>query len=405
MSVQLTRRGFAASLAASAALPACATQAPQAAPPALPQSEELAAAVASVRATHNLPAFAVYVGRDGAALDCGIDGVRAIGAPERATLNDRWHIGSCTKAFTATLLARYVDRGLARWDQPISELLPDLAGAMHADARAITLAHLLTMRAGLPENPVYIENATIQQELAALEAIADAGATPSAQRTIAAERALAHAPVSAPGSAFAYSNTGYIIAGAIADRLGGIAYEDGVAREIMSPLGINDYGWGAPGRAGVIDQPRGHGDPQMGDVYRPVEPNERWADNPPFYASPGGLNTTLSEWAKFAYEHGRGDRGDGTLLAHDTYVRMHTPAGEGSVYAYGWGAGVRADGRRWVITHNGSNGLWFADIRVFPQTGIVYLLATNDGREEPSLAAFTEIRQHLNERFSPAGPE
>lgn len=54
----------------------------------------------------------------------GVRGVRQAGGTDAATLDDRWHLGSNTKAMTAAVFARLVDQDRARWAMPLSEAFP-----------------------------------------------------------------------------------------------------------------------------------------------------------------------------------------------------------------------------------------------------------------------------------------
>jgi len=359
------------------------------------QSEELRRQVQEVREEYGLPALAVLAGRVGDIPEAAADGLRSRQALVPVTVYDRWHIGSCTKSMTATLLARYVQARKAAWTDTVAALLPELAPAMHPDARSITLGHLVTATAGLPEYPSFAE--TDSQVLADIRDIALAAATTSRQRTLVAERMLSRAPRTTPGSEFAYCSTSFIIAGAIAERLGGDSYERLLEREVFGPLGIGDFGFGAPGTPGSLDQPWGHPEGNPGDGLSPGSPE---SDNPRYFVPAGGVNITLASWARYALEHARGEFGEGRLLDGAAYLQLHAPGIPGGHYASGWGV-LEREGRAVLLTHNGSNGAWFADVRVYPPTGVIYLMATNDGREELARHAFKALRLTLDERFRP----
>ena len=67
--------------------------------------------LAAVREKDHLPAVAALVQIDGKLAAEAALGVRALGHSEPVTTSDRWHIGSDTKAFTATLIARWSNKG------------------------------------------------------------------------------------------------------------------------------------------------------------------------------------------------------------------------------------------------------------------------------------------------------
>ena len=72
-----------------------------------------------------------------------------------------------------------------------------------------------------------------------------------------------------------------------------------------------------------------------------------------------------------------------------------------SGYSLGWGVLVE-DGEPLMLTHNGSDGNWFADIRIYLKKELILLSVSNDGREDSnSRAAAKSIRILFNQRYSP----
>ena len=82
----------------------------------------------------------------------GVAGVRKRGTKSRATPNDLWHLGSNTKAMTATLVARLIEQGQLSWDTTVADVFSDKDFEIHPDFRGVTLLQLLSHRAGLPPN-------------------------------------------------------------------------------------------------------------------------------------------------------------------------------------------------------------------------------------------------------------
>ena len=83
----------------------------------------------SMRAAGQLPAVAAVVFRSAGILEEGAVGLRQLGADAAVTTGDRWHIGSITKSFTATLAGRAVERGEFAWTSTLGDLLsPERAG-------------------------------------------------------------------------------------------------------------------------------------------------------------------------------------------------------------------------------------------------------------------------------------
>src|SRR5690606_38737298 len=77
-----------------------------------------------LRARHGLPALAGLVLRDGRVEGVAALGSRCAGRAEAVTVDDPWHLGSCTKAMTATLIGSLVERGALRWEATLGELYP-----------------------------------------------------------------------------------------------------------------------------------------------------------------------------------------------------------------------------------------------------------------------------------------
>src|SRR5262245_24675979 len=88
---------------------------------------------------HHPPAIAALVQIDGKVVAETAQGLRAVGHPEKVTTTDLWHIGSDTKAFTATLIGRLVERGLMKFDDTLAASFPEEAAAMNPAYRNVTV--------------------------------------------------------------------------------------------------------------------------------------------------------------------------------------------------------------------------------------------------------------------------
>lgn len=343
------------------------------------------AAVSGAVARHGVPAIAVLVrvgGRDTAA----VAGVRAVGQPAPATIADQWHIGSDTKAFTATAIARLVEKGDLRFDETLEEAFPG-ARDMDPAYRRVTLLQVLSHTAGLP---ALTSDTELPPFLAAMKGLKDV----REQRASIAHRFLAMPPANPPGT-FLYSNLGYIVAGAIAESATGKSWEALVRELMFEPLGIREAGFGAPGTPGKLDQPEGHR-PEGGRLVAiPPGPD---ADNPPALGPAGTIRITLADWMRFAQDQLDGVHGRGKLLQPATYRKLHTPV-TGN-YALGWGAKLAPDGTPAVLTHSGSNGYWLAEVRIFPKHDMIVLVAMNAGNDGAK-AAMEELRSAFRAKLRP----
>lgn len=305
------------------------------------------------------PGAAVAVMND-QTIRIGVAGSRINGRDIPVEPDDLWHMGSNTKAMTATLVARLVEQGAARWEMTVGEVLEGRGLDIHADLAAADFVALLSHRSGMSANA----GPLTAIRLAGTDAGRDAGA----DRLVYA-RAVLGSPGGEVG-AFLYSNAGYVIAALMVEYLTGESYEALMAREVFEPLGMESAGWGPPGVQGRADQPRGHRPGFLG--LSAVEPGAM-ADNPPAMNPAGRAHMTMTDLLRFLEIHRMGAAGEETgYLSAASFERLHTPNG---TYALGWG--VRADGS---LVHSGSNTMWLVSMRVDPATGHVAAAGVNDGR-------------------------
>lgn len=334
--------------------------------PAAEKLQDLNELLAPIRKQFDMPALGAAVIVDGKLVALGVDGVRKVGDDALVERDDLWHLGSCTKAMTATLLAKQVAAGKLKWTTTLGDALPDLRQGMHEAARKITLESLLHHRAGLPSQPPTAQ----WVELFRFE-----GTDVEARREVAATM-LAKAPEAALGARFLYSNASYMIAGAALERTTGKTWQELMRRDLFVPLGMRRAGFGPPGRDGHVEQPWGHVKAARGS--KPM-----FADNPSSLGPAGTVHASLEDWAQFVALHlGVGDLGGGgdrqQVVPKEQLEVLHQ-APKGADYASGW---VTTE-RRWapgkIIWHNGSNTMWFAVTWMAPDAKFAVLVTCNHG--------------------------
>lgn len=343
-----------------------------------------------IRARNRLPALAGAFIKGDQLWAIGATGVRKAGSPVPVTIDDQFHIGSCTKSMTATLIAMLVEDGKLSWNTKVLEVFPDLKDKIRSEYRAVTLEQLLTHRSGLPLN-------TGPSAMITFIAMHGEDGPLRQQRRKLAEMAFNERPAAPPGTRFVYSNHGVVIAGAMAEQIAGRPWEDLMRRRLFEPLGMRTAGFGAAGSPGKVDQPWGHDRGLFGRLV-PVEPGPD-ADNPPWMGPAGVVHLSLTDWGKYVSLHLAGVNGRSTLLRPETLAKLHaTPPGEKEedAYAMGWGIAQRGWGGR-VLTHAGSNGMHNAVIWVAPEKDFGFLIATNtaDKADEGCDEAATAILRYF----------
>lgn len=371
-------------------LSACRSTAPGTAPHREYSTEtELTPLIEGIRQKHDLPALAAAVIVDGDLHAVGVSGVRKTGSGVEVTESDPFHIGSCTKAMTATLLAMLVERERLRWDSTLAELFPDLTDEMLPVYQDVTLEHLLAHRAGLPgANESWPKGMTFQD-------MHELPGPSRAQRTAYIRMILSQAPQAAPGEKYIYSNAGYAIAGAMAERVMDEEWEELMSRLIFGPLGMATAGFGSMGTEGELDAPWQH---RLVFGLRTAVGPGRFSDNPPAIGPAGTVHCSIRDWAKFVLIHLEGERGKHGLLEPETFQRLHRPP-FGGTYASGWGVYERDWGGGRVLNHAGSNNQNFCVVWVAPLRNFAVLVATNQGGERADTAcdeaAWTLIETYL----------
>lgn len=338
-----------------------------------------------IRKTHQLPALGIAI-VDGVSTEQFISGVRKHGDPTLAKIADKFHLGSNTKAMTATVAAILVDRGLMRWDQTLAESFPQFTSKMNAAFKNVTVAMLSSHMSGLTGAIDLFDKRVLWKTLwnPALD--------PVEGRKIVASSMLTAPPASKPGSKNEYSNANYIILAAIMEAATGKSWETLMREELFSPLGMWSCGFGsqASPKFSIPDHPWPHTPAATGPAF--VIP-DFYSDNPPTVGPAGTVHCTMEDWAKFARLHL--DAYNGRLrknfqVSGRAFAKLYeTPPGQ--VYTYGgwikvsqrWSGGV-------ALTHAGSNGLNMSTMWIAPLKSRAYIIVTNIGGDEGAGTAMNE---------------
>ena len=339
------------------AAPPPAKPAPVAAAVVAPRTVvDISTELAPIAIAGKLPALAAAAWKDGELLAIGATGVRkSDDADHLATVDDQWHLGSDTKAMTATLIGIYVDRGVLRWTDTLAVLFPgDKVDPGYAN---VSLDQLLQHRGGAPGEP----------QLAAWNQLRIDGAAPTA-RAHFVSTVLATPPAQAPGT-FVYSNAGYMIAAAALEHATKKSWEQLMREDLFTPLRMSSCGFGAPGTA-LVDQPWGH--TADGTSISPESPQ---SDNPQGLGPAGTVHCSLVDWGKFLSVHASAKQ---TLVSAATMTHMHT-APAGGDYTSGWSITSRPWAGGLALTHSGSNNMWFVTTWIAPGKGLAFAAVTNRG--------------------------
>ncbi|RYZ69334.1 MAG: class A beta-lactamase-related serine hydrolase, partial [Lysobacteraceae bacterium] len=196
---------------------------------ATPAAEDQAEAVSldaivdEAVARYHLPGIAVGVIEGGKVVRVVTRGETQAGSGRPITSRSLFKIASNSKAMTASVLARLVDAGKLRWEDPVARHLPGFRMQDPWVSREMQVKDLLVHNSGLPEGggdlmlwpePNHFTRADIIAGLAHIK------------------------PAYSFRSGYAYDNLLYVVAGEVAAAAGGVPYEVLVEREIFQPLGL-----------------------------------------------------------------------------------------------------------------------------------------------------------------------
>lgn len=256
----------------------------------------------------------------------GAAGLGRVAPPAPMRTGDRFRGGSIVKMFVSSAALQLVERRRLSLDDRLPDLLPASVVDRFPTAGGVTVRMLLSHRSGIPE----WESDAVDAELAR-------NPTKIWRVSEFLDLAAAQPPLFAPGTAFSYSNTNYILLGLIIDRTGGRAWREQVTRRVIEPLRLTHTYLPAPGHPSIRG-PHAHG-------YAEFE--GRFADitrvDPSFAGSSGAaaLVTTVADLARFldALFAGRLFRSRQTLRQMLTFAPAQ---GEGGLIGYGLGVERRA---------------------------------------------------------------
>ncbi|MFE4538997.1 serine hydrolase domain-containing protein [Streptomyces scopuliridis] len=140
-------------------------------------------------------------------------------------------LGSTTKTFVATVVLQLVSEKRLSLDQTVEQLLPGTVSGVGNDGRTITVRDLLQHTSGLHD---YIYD--VFPESSAQTYYANRWRTYRPEQLIA--KAMRHEPAFPAGTRWAYSNTNYVLAGMIIEKVTGLSWEQQVHDRILRPLSL-----------------------------------------------------------------------------------------------------------------------------------------------------------------------
>ena len=308
-----------------------------------------------------IPALAAAAVLDGKIVAAGATGVRKHGDPTPVTIDNKFHIGSCTKSMTGTLAAMLVADGKIKWTTTVSEIFPDLE--IHPDYQKATLLQMASNSGGVPHDvPPALWN----------KANADWEKPEAEQRRQLVAGLLASPPAYPPGTQNVYSNGGFTVAGAMLEKAAGKSYQELIRERLFKPLHMDTAGFGPSTTPGKIDQPYGH--VRRFGLLSAIPPGPN-ADNPPAITPAGRVHLSILDLAKYASFHlGTSEK---PPLGRESLDFLHTPVPPATDYAVGWVVLKRPWAGGTALMHNGTNTMNYTVMWLAPDKKFAAVAACN----------------------------
>jgi CubicO group peptidase (beta-lactamase class C family) len=263
-------------------------------------------------------------------------------------LDTRFRIGSMNKMFTATSIMQLVQAGKIDLDKPFGEYLTDYPNK--SVSSAVTIRELLTHTGGTGDifGPEFAKN---RLQLRTLQDYIK----------LYGNRPLRFKP----GSKWEYSNYGFILLGAIVEKVSGQNYYDYVRQHIYEPAGMTATG-SEPEDESVADRSVGY--TQMRGVA--WQPN---TDTLPYRGtSAGGGYSTVRDLLRFANALQKHALLDAQYTQMMTTGKVDTPVGK-----YGFGFDERTINGMHCFGHSGGAPGMNGDLEICPESGYVIAVLSN----------------------------
>jgi D-alanyl-D-alanine carboxypeptidase len=282
---------------------------------------------------------------------------RETGAPN--TIDTQFRLGSMNKMFTAVSALQLVEAGKLALNDPIGKYLPDYPNKDVASK--VTVRHLLTHTGGTGDifGPEFEKNRLTLREHGDYLKLYGA-------------RGLTHEP----GAEQRYSNYGFVLLGALIEKVSGMPYYDYVRTKIFQPAGMTSTG-SLPETEKVANRATGY--MKSGSSWTPNTDTLPWRGT-----AAGGGYSTVGDLFRFAQALESGKLISKAMLAEATKAQAE---------GYGYGFGIDGEGELRSYGHGGGAPGMNGDLRIFPRLGVVIVsLANLDPPAASRLADYYALR-------------
>jgi D-alanyl-D-alanine carboxypeptidase len=192
--------------------------------------------------TDGVPAALASVKDRGGRTRAYTAGVGDLATGAKVPRDGQVRVGSNTKTITAVVVLQLVGEGKIGLDAPVDAYLRGLVGGDGIDGRQITVRQLLQHTSGLPNYSKYLSDDIRYYDPREL-----------------LDLALQHKADFAPGTNWAYSNTNYLVAGLIVQKVTGRSLAEEIDQRVIQRIGLRHTYFPAPEEEMIRERhPRGY---------------------------------------------------------------------------------------------------------------------------------------------------
>jgi len=300
--------------------------------------------------------------------------------------DDRFHIGSCTKAITSFIAARLVEKGLIAWDTRIIDVFTEFSGSIDPHYKDKTLSEILSHRAGIQPFTSGIELRRVPDSIINYEG--------SEERQLFSEWLLTQSPALEEDQKYIYSNAGYSLAATMLEKVSDKTWETLVEEEFFSVFSISGF-LGHP-NASDANQPQGHIIPAkwgIGDSNEITPIPDSLNYNLRFLQPAGDISLSVYDYSVFLREILQALLNKGSKLKQETYDYMFF---EYNDYSMGWGNPIQ--NKIQYLSHDGSDGTFYCRVLISREKGYGLVIMSNAGTED-TIKGIYAISNHINRKI------
>lgn len=327
----------------------------------------------------NAPGVTIAVVEKGKVIYTGGFGYRDLEKKLPVTENTQFAIGSCTKAFTASILGMLEKEGKVNLDKPVRDYLPELKFQNDYTNKYITLRDMMCHRSGLPRHDYSWYGST-------------------ASRSELLERIQYQEPSAELRERYQYNNFMFLAQGMVIEKLTGKSWEENVRERILKPLGMNNTNMSVIDMAKTTDHSLAYAiekDKPKVIPFRNIDP----------IGPAGSINSCAKDMANWLITWINSGKFNDKEIIPVGYrnqamtAQMAAGGGLGSIEnpdvhmnSYGLAWGISSYRSHYRVEHGGGIDGFITSTGFFPSDSIGIFVVTNQGTPTSSIRNFIADR-------------